>query len=174
MRSLGRLVLTYAVATLAVAACASSRSGSEAESATASAGATASGTAAPPAGAAARDTSAASPGGVTIALDRAQYAAGDPVALRIENRSGGGLGYNACTRAVERREGASWVAVKEDRICTMELRLLANGETASERTELPSPLPAGEYRIALAMSREEPAPAGAGPIRATSAAFQVR
>jgi hypothetical protein len=156
----------YALAAVMIAACAGPQPGGEADSAPAQG-------AAPPAAAAARDTAAASQGGVTLTLDRGQYAAGDPVTLRIENRSGGGLGYNACTRAVERREGAGWVAVKEDRICTMELRLLGSGETATERTELPSPLPAGEYRLALAMSREEPAPAGAGPIRATSAAFEV-
>lgn len=165
-------------ALLLVAACASSRpaDGADTGAATSTAGA-----ATTPSGAqqpAGTDTARAT--GVTIELDRASYEAGATVTLRLTNRSGASLGYNACTRTVERRDGAQWVAVPEpERICTRELRLLGAGETATEQTDLPRPLPAGEYRLVVSLSREEqPAPrpdtSADGPIRATSTPFTVR
>jgi hypothetical protein len=170
-------------ALLLIAGCASPRAvdGTDTGAATSTAATGTAGTATTPAGAQVpvrTDTTRST--GVTIELDRASYEAGATVSLRITNGSGASLGYNACTREVERRDGAQWAVVPEpERVCTRELRLLGAGETVTERTDLPRPLPAGEYRLAIAFSREEqPAPrpdtSADGPIRATSTPFTVR
>jgi hypothetical protein len=107
-----------------------------------------------------------------LVLDRATYASRDDVKLTLTNDTHRNLGYNACTRVIEREAGAGWTAVPEpDRICTMELRLLARGETVSEQTDLPA-LAAGRYRIALSFS-DESADAGT-PVRGVSEPFTVR
>jgi hypothetical protein len=116
---------------------------------------------------------------VVLELDRTRYAPGASVRLRIVNRSGLGYGYNACTRVIERQLGSSWTRVAEaGRACTMELRILGPNETATQQVELPRPLPAGDYRLVLSLSREEGPPPGPGiptpgPVRATSAPFRV-
>ena len=117
--------------------------------------------------------------GVRLELDRATYTAGASVRLRIVNGSDVTYGYNPCTRIVERREGAGWAAVQEDRACTMELRLLGARDSVDARTEMPARMPVGEYRVVLVLSRDEqPAPGpgtpAARPVRAASAPFTVR
>lgn len=114
---------------------------------------------------------------VALELDRTQYAAGGTVNMRLVSRGSQPYGYNPCTRTVEQRSRERWVPVAEpDRICTMELRLLAPGETALATTELPDALEAGEYRLALALTQEGSPPDDGAPgrVRATSAAFRVR
>jgi hypothetical protein len=107
-----------------------------------------------------------------LVLDRATYSSRDDVKLTITNSTHRNLGYNACTRVIEREAGAQWAPVPEpDRICTMELRLLARGETVTEVTDLPA-LGAGRYRIALSFS-DESATAGT-PVRGVSDPFTVR
>ncbi len=108
---------------------------------------------------------------VRLVLDRGSYRARDMVKLTISNDGQQNLGYNACTRTIEREDAGGWTAVPEpDRVCTMELRLLARGETVSEQTDLPA-LSAGRYRIAMRFSDESPTPSG--PVRAASAPFTV-
>ena len=110
--------------------------------------------------------------GVNITLDRAQYRPRDMVTLTIDNVSGRDLGYNACTRRIEREAAGRWAEVPEpDRVCTMELRLLARGEKVTERTDLPA-LSAGRYRITVAFSDQSPTPGAA--IRAVTAPFTVQ
>ena len=118
---------------------------------------------------------------VALELDRTRYAAGATVNLRIVNRDDVGYGFSACQRAIEHRRGGTWETVPEEgRMCTMQLQLLGARHTAMATTELPTPLAAGEYRIAITFSREEgPVPPGReptaapAPVRATSATFRV-
>lgn len=100
---------------------------------------------------------------VTVTVDRATYAPGADVTLRIANRSDQRFGYNACTRAVEREAGAGWVTIPEpERVCTMEIRFLEPRSTVTERTELPQALERGRYRLLLSLLREPDAPAAPG------------
>lgn len=109
---------------------------------------------------------------VQLTLDRATYAPGGNVMLTLTNRGQRELGYNACTRIIERESNGAWTAVPEpDRVCTMELRLLDRGQTVKEQTDLPRTT-AGRYRLALNFS-DESANAG-GPLRVTSAPFDIR
>ena len=109
---------------------------------------------------------------VQLTLDRATYAPGDNVTLTLTNRGQRGLGYNACTRIIERESNGAWTAVPEpDRVCTMELRLLDRGQTVREQTDLPRTTP-GRYRVALNFS-DESSSAG-GPLRVFSAPFEIR
>ena len=129
------------------------------------------------------DTSAAAPvppipspsmpaSAVRITLDRDTYPPSGDVKLTLTNASRRNLGYNACTRVVERESNGTWTAVPEpDRVCTMELRLLAGGETVTEQTDLPA-LPAGRYRLSLRFS-DEGGSAGT-PVQASSEPFRVR
>jgi hypothetical protein len=121
------------------------------------------------------DTGGGSPPqtGVTIDLDRTSYRAGSRVTMRVTNHTNETLGFNPCTRIVERRQGDSWVMVPEPgRVCTMQIYLLNPHATRTETTELPSWIPRGTYRLALVLTRENagvPAPT----VRAVSGAFQV-
>lgn len=100
---------------------------------------------------------------VTVTVDRATYAAGAEVTLRIENRSDERFGYNACTRTVEREAGAGWISIPEpDRVCTMEIRFLDPRSSVTERTELPRALERGRYRLLLSLLRNPDAPAEPG------------
>lgn len=109
---------------------------------------------------------------VEVRLDRTTYASRATVNLSIANRTTRTLGYNACTRQVEREANGSWTAVPEpDRVCTMALRILSPNETATDMTDLPQLQPR-RYRLALNFS-DEGASEGP-PIRALSAPFDVR
>lgn len=110
-------------------------------------------------------------GGATLTLDRSAYAAGGEVTMRITSQSSDTLGYNPCSnRSVERQQGERWVVHPEpDRVCTMEIRFLLPGQTATARTNLPADLGAGTYRIALTLRPEN----GSAPVRAVSPEFSV-
>lgn len=109
---------------------------------------------------------------VTLTLDREAYAPGSDVRMTLRNPTQHDYGYNPCTRVVERESGTSWSAVPEpDRVCTMELRMLARGETVVTGTDLPRVEP-GRYRIALRLT--EDSPSGREPVRAVSAPFSIR
>lgn len=109
---------------------------------------------------------------VRITLDRTSYRSRDDVRLSITNDSQRELGYNACTRTVERESGGGWTAVSEpDRVCTMELRLLAGGATVNEQTDLPA-VTAGRYRIMLRFSDESAA--DGAPVLGVSQPFTVQ
>ena len=177
-------MLTATAATLALLplACATPRGGDNGDTSAAAAPGTGGGT--PSASGSASGDVAPATGGnarITLELDRTRYAPGGTVNLRIVNRDDAGYGFSACQRAVERRRGGEWFTVPEEgRMCTMMLQLVGARQTAMAETELPSPLEAGEYRIAITFSREEgpapgrdvPAPA-ATPSRIASAPFRV-
>lgn len=84
-----------------------------------------------------------------LTTDRQSYAAGATGSLRLSNRYPHALGYNLCHSVLERRVGDQWrTAEGEDqRVCTMELRILEAAGTASYSFALASSLPAGEYRF---------------------------
>jgi hypothetical protein len=116
--------------------------------------------------------------GVTIDVDRPSYRPGDRVELRITNHTNETLGFNPCTRSIERRQGDAWsLIVEADRVCTMQLYLLDAHATRTEATELPARLERGTYRLVLTFTRES---AGVTPgtpastIRATTPTFQVQ
>jgi hypothetical protein len=115
--------------------------------------------------------------GVTIDLDRTTYRAGDQVWLRVTNHTADQLGYNPCTRSIERRSNDSWALIVEPaRVCTMQLFLLNAHASRTDATDLPSSLDRGTYRIALGFTRETPGVTPQTPastIRAVSAPFQV-
>lgn len=175
-------MLTASAACLMLAACATPRGGDgPADSAAGPPGAgSASGG---PAGSLVGGAAPATGGSARIALelDRTRYAPGGTVNVRIVNRDDAGYGFSACQRTVERRRGGEWFTVPEEgRVCTMMLQLLGARQTVMAETELPTPLDAGEYRIAITFSREEapapgrdtPLPAPA-PSRIASAPFRV-
>ena len=112
---------------------------------------------------------------VTVTVDRASYAPGSTIGLRIANGSDATYGYHPCTRTLEREQGGAWTAVSEPvRVCTRELRILAGRETVSTTTELPRSLPSGRYRLVLSFSHEgaDAAPSG-GALLVGSNAFRV-
>ena len=114
---------------------------------------------------------------IAITVDRAAYAPGATVGLRIVNGSDATFGYNPCTRSVEREQSGAWTTLppEPDRVCTMELRLLQPRQTVSATTDLPRSLAAGRYRLLLSFSRED-ASAGGSNVSAVlvpSDAFRV-
>ena len=68
------------------------------------------------------------------------------VKLTLRNESGSPIGYNLCTSGLERRTTGMWEAVETGDICTMEIRTLQNGESATFDKTLPAGIPSGEYR----------------------------
>lgn len=76
------------------------------------------------------------------------------VVLTLENGSTQAISYNLCTSALERNTNGSWTAVPEDRVCTMELRSLTPGNTATFTATLPPGAQAGEYRYSTNVERD--------------------
>ena len=112
---------------------------------------------------------------ITVTVDRATYAPGATVGLRIVNATDGTFGYNPCTRTLEREQAGAWVAAPEPgRVCTRELRILAGRTTVSTTTDVPRSLAAGQYRLVLSFSPED-ASAGASRdvVLVRSDAFRV-
>lgn len=72
---------------------------------------------------------------------------GGEVQLALTNNTTQPVGYNLCTAALAREVGNEWEPVPADRVCTMELRTLDPGESASFRITLPPDLPGGVYRF---------------------------
>lgn len=68
------------------------------------------------------------------------------VELTLSNGSGEPVGYNLCTSALQRRTAGKWTGVETGDICTMEIRTLQNGGTATFTKTLPRDTVSGEYR----------------------------
>jgi hypothetical protein len=68
------------------------------------------------------------------------------VHLTLHNESGGPIGYNLCTSALQRKLSDGWDPVETGEICTMEIRTLPNGESATFDKTLPDDTPVGQYR----------------------------
>lgn len=84
-----------------------------------------------------------------IETEQEQYEAGEVAALRLHNPLDEPVGFNACTWTLERRGDEGWKAApfEDARICTMELEMLAPGESATPEFGLDDRLPAGKYRF---------------------------
>lgn len=107
------------------------------------------------------------PGDVTLAASPPQASAGSTIVLSLANGSALEIGYNLCTSALQ---SASGTVVQTDRVCTMELRILAPGATATYNHELPASLPAGTYRFSTSIERMQ----SGDRTSVTSNAFEVR
>jgi hypothetical protein len=106
--------------------------------------------------------------GLSLTIEPAVAAAGQSVTLTLNNQTAWPVGYNLCTSLLERESGGSWEPVREDRVCTMELRMLAPEATAREQIELPPVLEPGAYRFSANVEDR-------GSIeQVASAPFQVR
>jgi ABC-type glycerol-3-phosphate transport system substrate-binding protein len=68
------------------------------------------------------------------------------VTLTLHNESGGPIGYNLCTSALQRQIAGRWEPEETGDICTMEIRTLPNGESATFEKTLPEDAAADEYR----------------------------
>lgn len=117
--------------------------------------------------------------GAELKVDKSSYRAGDRVGMGITSRTSDTLGFNPCTRSIERMSGSTWVVQPEpNRMCTMELWLLEPRASRQANTELPTSIGVGTYRLVLLLSRQRTAPAGSpanwGTVRAVSSAFEVR
>lgn len=71
--------------------------------------------------------------------------AGQKVMLTLRNGTAAPVGYNLCSSTLQRR-WESWEAVKTDEVCTMEIRTLEPGGSATFEKTLPSDPRSGEYR----------------------------
>ena len=159
----GRLLA--AVLTIAVAAgCRSGAAGKSAADSTA-----------PPASAIGSGASAlARADSITVRTDKTQYRAGETMTLTFENRSALPYTFNACTRTIEKESNGSWTALPDEgRMCTMQAFLLAPHSTQTGSTELPTPLAAGRYRVAVRMTLDQSTGQPVNPVYAVSDPFTV-
>lgn len=83
---------------------------------------------------------------VALTTNAVAYAPGGEVQLTLRNIYSQRIGYNLCSSQLERTVNGSWERVDEDRVCTMELRLLGPGEEATYTIKLPGTLADGTYR----------------------------
>lgn len=126
-----------------------------------------------------QDTALPASSDVELILDKSVYAAAAQVRMSIRSRATDTLGFNPCSRLIEREEGGRWMTYNEPtRMCTMELWLLQPQASRSATTELPAAIPRGTYRVVLLLSRQRTPPANAPPswgtVRAVSAPFTIQ
>jgi hypothetical protein len=106
---------------------------------------------------------------VVLRTDKAQYRAGEKMTLTFENKGARSYAFNPCTRSLEHEANGAWTAVPEaGRMCTMEAWILDSHGTRTGQTELPSPLPAGRYRVVVRMTMDALGNAPAGAVSALS------
>ncbi|HUF18265.1 MAG TPA: hypothetical protein VMS12_09510 [Thermoanaerobaculia bacterium] len=72
------------------------------------------------------------------------------VLLRLTNGSDSPIGYNLCASALERQD-ATWTQMPSDIMCTMELRTLSSGATATFEREIREAITPGTYRFRTAV-----------------------
>lgn len=84
---------------------------------------------------------------IALVVDDRGLRAGDTLRVLLINGTAAEVGYNLCPARLERRSGDSWQPVPDQRMCTMELRLLSPSDTALHARLLDSTLAAGEYRV---------------------------
>lgn len=71
---------------------------------------------------------------------------GSEVTLTLRNDSAAEVQYNLCTSALQRSASGVWSELQTGDVCTMELRSLQPGQSATFVKSLPSGLGSGEYR----------------------------
>ena len=82
-------------------------------------------------------------GDVTL---RAERTSPQQIRITLHNGSDAPAGYNLCTAVLENDTGTTWSQVRTDEVCTMEIRTLAAGESATFDKTLPAGLQPGNYR----------------------------
>ena len=82
---------------------------------------------------------------VTLSVSPEQATEDSTVTLTLRNGSEQQLGYNLCTSTLESADGRE---IPTSRVCTMELRTLEPGRTATYRYTLPVNVAQGSYRLA--------------------------
>lgn len=68
------------------------------------------------------------------------------VMLTLTNGSEQRVGYNLCSSQLDRKSGAGWERVETGDVCTMEIRSLDVGQSATFDKNLPAGLASGDYR----------------------------
>lgn len=108
-------------------------------------------------------------GPIALTVDPPTVAAGDSVTLILRNDSPEPVGYNLCSGTLEVSFEGAWQRVPSDRICTMEIRILAPGEVTRYPLALEPGLAPGDYRYVTSVDAMEEG--HRGPLR--SATFRV-
>ena len=74
---------------------------------------------------------------------------GTSAEVQLENLSDRTIGFNLCSKVVERADGDTWIPLPETHpeACTLELNVLAAGETVVQTVEIPAGLERGPHRI---------------------------
>ena len=103
---------------------------------------------------------------ISLAVTPPAASAGSAMTLTLSNGSQQAIGYNLCTSQLQTAPGST---VRTDRVCTLELRTLDPGRTTTYSYELPTGLPAGEYRFTTNVERMQTG----GQTTVTSNSFQV-
>jgi hypothetical protein len=85
---------------------------------------------------------------VAMSVEPSNATAGDSLTLTLSNESSGPVGYNLCSSRLERSAGNDWEPIRENRMCTLELRTLPPGEQTTYSVQLPPTIEPGEYRFA--------------------------
>lgn len=98
--------------------------------------------------------------------------AGASLPLELVNASESTLGYNLCTNGrLERLRAGQWVLVDvSERVCTLDLRILAANTRRDEGYRLPTTLEAGTYRLVVKFTPES---AGARAVSALTVPFTL-
>ena len=113
-------------------------------------------------------TSAMSTGsGQSVMLTAAP--SGTRVMLTLMNHGDSPIGYNLCTSGLQRRDPNDWVDVRTDEVCTMELRTLQPGATATFEKTLPANLTPGTYRYETSVEQ----PGGGGHVVVATDSFKA-
>ena len=91
-------------------------------------------------------------GGVTFRTDATAYRPGDTVTVRLENESGGEVGYNLCFSTLQHSDDGRWLDVDRggtgDAVfCTSILLGLEPGDSVESQLTVPAGAEAGEYRV---------------------------
>lgn len=89
-------------------------------------------------------------GAVTLTAAPPVTTAGSTMTLTLANASQQTIGYNLCTSALQTTSGAP---VPTGVVCTMELRTLQPGRTASYNYRLPANLAQGRYHFSTNVER---------------------
>ena len=87
---------------------------------------------------------------IEMGTDQTSYGQGALVRLTIVNPESVVFWYNACSRHIEKKEGAEWIPGPESlRVCTAHVDRLEAGATLADSTDLDIGLVPGEYRLAI-------------------------
>ena len=90
------------------------------------------------------------PSDLTLGVTRSDWRQNDTARVVLRNDSDRPLGYNLCTKALERREGGQWRTVQslpENTACTLQLYIMEPGDSAVGGLVLHPFIEPGTYRF---------------------------